>query len=192
MVIRRSLGLLFTLSVLGCSTQPKVYTDYDIRQSFAEYKAFTWVQNPPMLTEGSYPVPALFQKRMTAAIQSELTQKGFKFVNDVKDADFAVAYTVGARDKIEVRREFESFYIDRDAMGWGGFYYPHLVPMSTVQKVPSTYTKGSIAVDIFDAKSRSPVWHSNASKRLNANDLRKTGENATEVAAALLSGFPPQ
>ena len=194
--------LISTLSILillsGCVSTPKVFTDYDERRDFSGYKTFSWVHDPPMLQAGDYPVSPLAEKRMTNAIKEQLIKKGFTFVEQPQDADFTVVFTMGARDKIEIVRRSSGYYHHRVYWGWGYYYYPHFVyyPFDpgryAYTEVPRTYTRGSIAIDIFDAKTEEPVWHSKASKRLTTRDLQSNAKNAPDIARRLLACFPPQ
>lgn len=188
--------LLFIVS--GCASQPKVFTDYDDRRDFSAYKNFAWVHVPPMMHSGDYEVSALAEQRITQAIKGELISKGFVFVDDLSNADFSVVFTMGARDKIQVHRYSTTYYQARHNWGWGSYYFPYFVHFPFdyhdqiyYRDVPVSYTEGSIAVDIFDARSKEPIWHSKASKNLTKKDIRSGGTNAVEVIEKLMANFPP-
>ncbi len=193
------LGFILLLAALGsaCSTTPKVFSDFDANNDFSNYKTFSWADNnSPMVSEGSYAVSALVEQRMSNAIVAELESKGFVFLADGGAPDFTVVYTMGARDKIRTRIETQtrSYYSDPYAWTWGRHYYPHYYPSRELitTRVPVSYTKGSIAIDIFDGRSRRPVWHTKASKTLSNRELNSTGSDSTTTAKALLIDFPPQ
>lgn len=192
MFYRKLAVVIFSLFLFSCTTTSKVYTDFDRSHNFKEYKTFTWAQNPPVMVAGTYPVSEILKANITSSIKSDLQKKGFKFVGSIDKADFAVLYTIGARDKIKLTKQVETFYVDRGTVGWGGFYYPHLMAQSMERSVPESYTKGSIAVDIFDAKTRQPVWHSTASKKLNSQEIQSSKKSPDEIAATLLASFPPK
>ena len=184
-----------TLFLTGCASSPTVFTDHDPEQSFEGYKVFTWVGEDPMINTGDRPFSPLNANRLQSAIKSELERKGFTYSDDAANADFAVSFTVGARDKMDVReREVLDYYGPNWRWGYG-YHYGMVAPVA----VPRTevtvreYVEGSLAIDVFDVKRRSPVWHADASKRFNSNDLKEnTTEKINEAVATILSAFPPQ
>ncbi|GAA6137508.1 hypothetical protein NBRC116583_12550 [Arenicella sp. 4NH20-0111] len=189
--------LLFALLGSACSSTPKVFSDFDASNDFSNYKTFSWAdKNSPMISEGSYAVSGLVEQRMTNSIVAELESKGFVFLSGGGEPDFTVMYTMGARDKIRTRIETQTrtYYSDPFAWTWGRHYYPHYYPSRELitTRVPVSYTKGSIAIDIFDGRSRRPVWHTNASKTLSNRELNSTGSDSAETARALLVSFPPR
>ncbi len=81
--------------------------------------------------------------------------QSFAWIAD--QADFVVAYTVGTREKI-VSTSYPTTY--QGDWGWhlyGRYYYQTEVEHRT-------YTEGTLGIDIFDGKSKEPVWHGWASK----------------------------
>ncbi len=180
--------------VSGCSIAPAVFTDFDAEQSFDGYKSFAWIGDDPMIVSGDIAPNPLVAKGLKNAVKETLQSKGFQFVDDASDADFVVAYTVGARDKIEVReREVIEYY--SPTWRWGyqyvGVAYPLGFPRTEV--TTREYTEGSLAIDIFDTERKSPVWHGSASKRLSRSELRGNSAETTRSAVeTILAGFPPQ
>lgn len=193
----KSLKLLFllvTISLLsGCFSSGKVFSDYDPNQSFSEYKSFAWSSTDPVLVSGTYPVAALTKVKMQNAIERELLALGFNKAQRADEADFLVSITLGARDKITIRRTTE-YRTDPYKWRWGRGYYPYHFPetIPVTVETPYQFTEGSIALDIFDRRENRPVWHSNASKRLKTKELSGQTDKQAETAKALLEGFPPQ
>jgi hypothetical protein len=194
----KKLKLIFLLTlsfiIVGCANTVKVFSDYDTSQEFGAYKSFAWSGDKPGLASGTYPVSALTKSKMRAAIEGELSARGFIMATNTNEADFLVSFTLGARDKITTRRKTE-YQVDPNAWRWGRGYYPYyysdaVIPVTT--EVPYQFTEGSIAVDIFDREENRPVWHSSASKRLNKAELSGSNDKSIETAKALLEGFPPQ
>jgi hypothetical protein len=186
--------LLLLALISGCASTPKVYSDYDSREDFSKLRTFTWVQDPPMLRAGDYPVSALAETRMTAAIKAELIMHGYEFVDNLEQADFSVIYTMGARDKIELRDHPRGYYSNRVDWGWGGYYYPFFVHFPFGRSYRDVelveYPEGTIALDIFNAKTKKPIWHTRATKRLSKKDVNSNARNAAEIAEQLLQDFP--
>ncbi len=199
-MIRYKLLLIILLVVVltalsGCASKPKVFSDFDSREDFTQFKTFSWVQKPPMLKAGDYHLSALAEVRMTAAIKGELIMHNYEFVEDPADADFTVLYTMGARDKIVLVEKGTGYYADRVDWGWGSYYYPYFLHFPFGKRPGSStdlreYPEGTIALDIFNARTKKPIWHTVATKRLSKKDLRSHAKNAEEIAEQLLQHFP--
>ncbi|MEO0616662.1 MAG: DUF4136 domain-containing protein [Pseudomonadota bacterium] len=181
------------LSLAGCSTTPKVFSDYDPEQSFEGYQQFSWISDNPMTVSGDRGPNPITAARLKQAIQQEFERKGFEFVAKPADADFVVAWTVGARDRVDVRsRQYVDYYGPHWRWGYG-YYGVRSVPSGTRTEVESReYTEGSLAIDVFDAARKAPVWHGSASKRLSEAELKgDSGEAIRNAVMRILEGFPP-
>ncbi len=186
--------LIFALYISGCASTPQVFTDHDESQSFTDYKSFAWISDEPMVVSGDRGPSPIVAKRLKDAINETLQSKGYRFVADRQDADFVVAFTVGARDRMEIReREVVDYYGPH--WRWGYDYYGIVYPrgFSRTEVTTRQYAEGSLAIDIFDRKRKSPVWHGSGSKRLSRAELRGESVGTTRGAVeTILAGFPPQ
>ena len=186
--------VMATLLISGCASAPRVFVDYDNSQSFDSYDSFAWISDEPMMVSGDRGPNPIVAERLKDAISSTLESKGYRFVKDARDADFVVAFTVGARDRMEIReRQVIDYYGPH--WRWGYDYYGVIYPRGFPRTEVTTreYTEGSLAIDIFDTKRKSPVWHGSASKRLTRSELRGTSTDTTRSAVeTILAGFPPQ
>ncbi len=179
--------------VSGCASTP-VLTDFDPSQSFTDYRSFAWMGDDPMTVTGDRGPNPMVASRLKKAVRETLEQKGFTFVTDRSNADFIVAYTVGARDKLEIReRETMDFYGPHWRWGYDYFGIIHPTGFPRTEVTTRQYAEGSLAIDIFDRARRSPVWHGSASKRLTRAELQGQSAESTRVAVqTILAGFPPQ
>ena len=192
-----------TLALGACTTtgaRSNITVDSDPAQNFSSYSKFAWASENPVMTVGDYAVSPLKQKEISDAIKSNLQGCGYVYVTDITTADFAVSYTVGARDKISTRTytSYPNYFFDnRASWGWGGGYFGRPVPIRLARPVNQTvtqrYTEGTLTIDIFDVAKKSPVWHASMSKRLSAKQLRSGDQDSVaEGVQALFSRFPPQ
>jgi len=126
-----------------------------------------------------------------SALEIALVAKGYRWVSEATSADFAISFTIGSREEIRV-----DSYPSMSAgygrgypghWGWGGTYYGYGATETTVRQ----YTKGMLAVDIFDVKERRPVWHSVATKTINESDRENQDETIKAAVDAIVAGFPP-
>lgn len=190
--------LIFALLLLSaCVSKPTVFSDFDARHDFSQNKTISWIQDPPVLISSDYPISALGQSRMTKAIENEFINKGYIFVGNINDADLAMTYTMGAREKIELSEYENPYYRYYAELTWGMYYFPYFAHSSIAQdrqrhseRLPKSYTRGTIAIDIFSTTTKQPVWHTKASKRLSPKELDSNIINASEIAKKLLVDFP--
>jgi len=192
----KTIGLLALIACGGCATTAPVFTDHDPAQDFSGYKTFSWISEQPMIVSGERGPTPLDERRIMNSIQDELTKRGYRFVADRSSADFAVAFTVGARDKMSVRtHEVVDFYGPHWRWGYDYYGFPSAFdrPHGRTEVTVRNYTEGNLAIDIFDVARKSPVWHGSAKKRLSRKEL--SGDSAVSIqtaVATILAGYPPQ
>ncbi len=193
--ILRLMGVLVVAGwFTGCAVTPAVFVDFDQSQSFQSYRTFAWIGDDPMIVTGDRGPNPFVAARLKGAIKDTIEGKGFQFVASPSDADFVVAYTVGARDKIDVReREVVDYYGPH--WRWGYDYFGVVRPRGFPRTEVTTrqYAEGSLSIDIFDAKRKSPVWHGSGSKRLTRAELQgQSAESTRGAVQTILAEFPPQ
>lgn len=178
LVLALILGLL-----AACSTTPyKTNHDYDREARFETYRSYSWVsENPMVRSDGSRANSPLWQQRIMRAVEAELTRKGFRLAPKGQRGDFAVAFTVGSRDKVRV----DSYPSHYRHGWWGPGYYGEQVSVRN-------YTEGTLAIDIFDAASGKPVWHGWATGNIREKrELDERIQIVRDAVASILDRFPP-
>lgn len=182
-VVRVASLALCYLAIVACATI-RTGTHYDETVDFSSYKTFAWIDEQPHIApSSSIPVSALALEHLHTAIRSELTGKGYTFVEDRDEADFVVAFTIGTRDRIVVDSYPPEY---RGSWGWH-------VPYSQFEyrEVGThTYTSGTLGVDIFDNESGRPVWHGWAEKTITTNDRDDPRPTIQDGIARLFQDFP--
>ena len=184
-------AVLATTILGGCATGFKATHDHDASHDFNKYQTFAWISENPMKIGQTAVVPnPLLQPRIMRAVEQSLVAKGYRQVDKPKAADFVVSFTVGSREKVRV----DSY--PTMSMGystgypghwrWGAAY--HCCASYTRVR---EYTKGILAVDVFDVQERRPVWHGVASKTINESDRENIEETVRAAVDAVLAGFPP-
>lgn len=190
----RVLALALGLIVTGCAASTgRVFTDFDPVQDFSAYETYSWAGDDPLIVMGDRPISPLVGRRIANAIKRTMGDKGFRFIDDADRADFVVSYTVGTRDRTQVRTEPSIAYYDNwSSWRWGRRYWgPSYYDQVTVK----TYTEGGLAIDVFDTNRESPVWHGVGSKRLSRAELENTAGDVEVINSAvqtILADFPPQ
>lgn len=211
MTFKPWLASAVSLSLAACSTTASFTSDFDDQQDFASYKTFAWADESPMTIYGKKRIPPTVEPKIARAIKAELEAKGFRYVADRANADFAVSFSVGTRTETDVVQSPTYFYSNATNWRWGTPYYPAAAraypraayPARVTTATPVTvnsvesYTEGTLAIDIFDVDRKSPVWHGAGVKTLNQSDMKSNPgaldpQKIREGVAKILKGFPPQ
>ena len=163
------------LVVAACESTPKVNTDFDPAADFSRYRSYSWVysETPRGMN------PLTFQ-RVKASIDRSLQARSY---TPGGPGDFAVAFTVGRRDSVEVTQfgSYGPYY--RGGWGWGGWGGYRSVDVRNV-------TSGTVVIDIYDTATKKPVWHGMVSKEVNPNKPPAQADIDAAVDA-VLAQFPP-
>lgn len=178
--VTHSLCVLLTLGVAaGCDTL-KTNADYNRAFDFSHYRTFSWISDNPAVAET--PLNPLTPGRIQLAIVDVLQEKGITFVSDPKAADFVVAFTVGAHEKVRIdTTNYPIGYRGPYTWGWG--YYQDI----DVHE----YTQGRLAIDVFDTQTRQPVWHGWGTKNVTSADQKNAEHAIRNAVDAILKDFPP-
>ena len=168
-----SLLLVAVLALGACATQPHIASDWDHSTQFSTFHSFALIVRPHPST-GS----VLAEQRTYDAIRQELTNKGFTYVTDLPRADFAVDFLIGAQDRLDVT-SFPGHW--GPGLGWWGN------DIDVRQ-----YQEGTLAIDVFDARSRRAVWHGSAKKELSQSEIEHSEAPIQEAVTAVLANFPPK
>ena len=176
------LASLALTALPGCETI-KVVSDHDPSFSFSGYDSFAWMSAHPMVTAGPGMNP-LIEGRIMAVITETMRAKGISLVPTAEQADFVVSFSVGARERVSVTSTpYPVAY--RGAWRWGRAYYNAVDVRQD--------TEGRLAIDIFDAKEKRPVWHGYATANVSsATDRAERQALLREAVTKILAEFPPK
>jgi hypothetical protein len=153
----------------------KTTVDYDHSANFGSYHTYSWV--------GVNVQEPLWKDRVTAAVDSQLSAKGWRKVASGGDA------TVSAVGATHNEQTVDTFYDGGFGGGWfhrgwwgGG---PGLAT-TTVENTPV----GTLHIDIFDSKSQKVIWHASMSDTLSSKPDKNEDKLNKSVADAFKK-FPP-
>jgi CubicO group peptidase (beta-lactamase class C family) len=187
-LMKKIFTTLLLMAVASCSTtyEAKINFDKNSKVDISNYKTFAW------LTSGKIMAPAedfnpVMKQRVDEEIENNFIAKGYQLIDDAEKADFAISYTVGNRDKIQVNSYPPTYNV---GFGWGGGYYggrygAHMDTRTHVRQ----YTEGKLAIDVYDVKSHQPAWHGWAVKRITSGDKEAPSSTIKDVVHKLLSQF---
>jgi hypothetical protein len=186
-MLNRKLGILLaggalSLGLAACSSIA-VKTDTAPGMSVVSCRTYAFanehVANQDQPAAYGNPLNA---ERLRVAVQNNLASRGIQPVADRAQADCVVGYAFGSR------QVFDDYYA-----GWGvGYGWGHRGRFGGYWGYDGPWVQNEtrIAVDLFDGKSRKPIWHASASQ----NVYELSGPNAeakiNAATAAIFAKWP--
>lgn len=174
---------VLTLGLLS-ACGPFVRSDYDPKSNLANYHTYSWQQPPAgerRSRERAFDNP-INEKRLRDGVAEQLSQRGLQPAAAGSSGDLLVSVAIGWR-----LNERDYAYPRWSAgLGWGGWgprrgYYGSILADDDV-----LYQENRVAVDLYDAKTREPVWHA----AINTDVSTLTGDNAqARIDAAVKAMF---
>jgi hypothetical protein len=178
------LGGVFA-ALAACNSLP-VRTDINPNMSVANCHTYAFadehVANTDQPSAFGNPLNA---ERLRQAIEANMAAKGFQKAVDRKSAECVVGYAMGTR------QVFDDYYGNFGiGWGWGGGWGRRGWGGGFGYDGPYVRDETRISIDLFDARSKIPIWHASVSQ--SVSDL--TGPNAVEkinaAATAIFTKFP--
>lgn len=183
----RWLPLLLVAFLVGCSSKPRVVTDYDSGYGFAQLKTFSLAEARQQEREDVLISPFTFQ-HVERIVQQEMAKSYTQVAADA-DPDFIVHYHIVIEEKLDPG-SYDRIY------GYGyysRFYRYHPSPLfygSTGG--PRVYNQGNLIIDLVDARTQKPIWRGVSEKRLRTSATpAQQREILTTAVREVLAQFPP-
>jgi Domain of unknown function (DUF4136) len=159
--------------------------DFDKTKDFSKYKTYKWVP-----IKGADQLDELTAKKLTAAVDSELSTKGLTKT----DSDSADLY-IGFQTAIGTEKQFTAFNSGWNyGPGWGSAWYGYGGGMSTSTTYGSTSTvyNGQLDLSMYDSGEKQLVWRGAVTKTLDPKAKpEKKEKNISKAVAKLLKNYPP-
>jgi len=152
--MRRTAGFVIVIAFLAApAVAQKVHVDYDRDAVGKDYRSFAWAPTPETSLAEKSP---LMHSRIKNAIEYYITRTGA--VEDDENPDVYVTYHTNTEH--EVSYSTSSFGYGYGAgwawdPSWGG-------AMTTSNTTAQTYERGTLIVDIWDAKEKKLIWRGSA------------------------------
>lgn len=175
----RTIALFMAVTAIsGCATIA-AHHDFNPDVSFDQYKTFAWVSPHPLVDPEPAAGPSM-ESRIEQTARDLLIAKGYRYVDDVDQADFAIGFGLGASDKLRIDT-YPAAY--RGPWYWRG---------GSHEVTARQHIEGRLVVDIFDVRSHRPAWHGWATRTISARDQKKDPQPAIRAAlTAIFANFPP-
>jgi len=181
--------IIVALLTSACGPSFTIRSEQDPNIDFASFRTFGWVSPNPMVSAiTTRPVSPMMEGRIMDAIRTGLETQGYSFMDDVMEADFAVAFTLGSREQIRVSTYPATF---RGRSTWARNSPAYRFDSGTRTEVRQT-TRGTLAIDIFDVVSKSPVWHGSAETSITGSVRDNPDPIIAEAVQRILAEFGPQ
>ena len=174
------LMLLFVAA--GCAV-----TDFDKSANFNEYRTFSWGKSE-IKTENPIYNSDLINKNIKATVENEFAKRG---ITKSENADFVVSYHTYTEKKEETnggypyfsRYPFFPFGFYPYGFGWGFPYgYGYGGPRT------STYTEGTLIIDITDRKTDELIWRGAVSG--NVDNVKSLQKQIQKGIKAIMKKYP--
>ncbi len=179
-MIRILVACILTVALAACTTL-SVYTDYNPSAQFASYRTYNWRTTPEQ-------VSPLMAQRIVDAIDAQLRAKGWTQVDS--DGDVGLDASVASHQEYDVDHFYGGPYWG--GWGWGGWGWGSgwgAYGGYSSSRVRS-YTVGTLAVDMFDNKTRQAIWRGTAENTIKRDPVKATADIQAAVAE-MFARFPP-
>ena len=176
----RAVLLLAAAMLPAAAFAQQVNYDFDRDIDFGRYKTFAYevcmrIEDP------------LVDKRIVAALEQTLAAEGLAKV--AGDADVNVTYHTSTTEDVVIDTTTWGYgYGPGWRWGHGGYGYGG--PLSSTTTI-RRYTRGTLVVDIWDARTKQLVWRGTASDTVSA-DPEKNDKRVRKALEKLFEKYPPQ
>lgn len=163
----------------GAVWAQKVEMGYDKAANFSQYKTYSWI---PRATPATNPVLAAI---IDHDIDYELNEKGLRKVES--NADLLVQSYGGSGEVVG------GYAAEPGYTGTGGYTMPGetmwggSLPATPVPQI----MRGTITVDLVDAKQKELVWRATAKGKMDYNKREKMLEQANKAVSEMFKKYPP-
>jgi hypothetical protein len=166
------------LSLWACSPMTKVSYDYDSKADFAKYKTYAF-------SEGSekMPINDLNRRRIIAAVENEMTAKGF---TKSENPDVLVDLVIRAEQKVDATATSTG-----PGYGYGG-RYGYGGGFSTTHIDYNEYVDGTLFINLVDVSAQTIIWQGRATKTLDEDaSTTKREKNINDAVKQIFTKYPP-
>ncbi|MFC3334100.1 DUF4136 domain-containing protein [Flavobacterium palustre] len=168
------LPLLFIFLLSSCSSV-RVYSDFDSRADFSQYKTYAFHKKGIDRVQ----ISELDKKRILHAIDNELSKKG---MSKSENPDLLINFFTKEREQLDVN-QFNMGW----GYGWGWGWNPFLWGGNTYV---TSSTQGTLYIDLIDAKKKELIWQGEGIGTLTENRREKENQ-INEFVSKILAQFPP-
>lgn len=173
------------LMIAASCTSIRVSSDFDKTGGFASYKTYAFTAEAL-----SYPLDDINRNRLLAAIEKELTGKGF-----TKSDNPEVLIDMNIKTEKQMTATATNtgggyygggYYGTGYRYGWGGGF-------STTTIDYNTYVDGTLFIDMIDVAKNQLVWQGRGTKTLDPDaSQQRREENINYAVKQIFMKYPPK
>jgi len=184
--LRAMISIVLVSTVLGlsgCASGPKVRANFDKSVDFSQYKTFGFA-SPLGTDRAGY--KTIVSQHLSSAVRAELEARGVKY------SEAAPQLLVNFNAKLSEKLRTDTVPAPATSMGYygyrGGSYSAW--PMYDSDTVVSSYTEGTLNIDVVDISKKQMIWEGVAVGSVsekNADDLQPAIQR---VVAKVFEKYP--
>ena len=177
------LAAVLLLALGACASGPAVRAEYDKSVDFSQYRSFGFFS--PLGTDRSG-YESVVSQYLKAATRRELEARGLRY--DESAPQLKVNFNAKLSDKLRTTT-MPSAGVGFGYYGYrGGFYSAW--PMYPVETTTSSYTEGTLNIDVVDAARRQLVWEGVAVGTVTETSAESIRPKLDQAVAAVFVKFP--
>jgi hypothetical protein len=179
---------IFVMAVLlaGCSGV-RVSQDFDPATAFDGLETFAWASKTQAETGDPRIDNPLRDKRIRAAVERVLTERGFVAATDAP-ASFLIRYQYVLRRRIESNGGSPSFGIGVGSIGSRGSIAMGTSTGAAIREVD----EGSLIIDLVEPETAALLWRGTGTQTFREHaDPAKTTRDIDTLVERVLAQFPP-
>ena len=170
---------LAVAAVPAIAAAQKTTYDFDKSAPFTTYRTYA-------LKDGTKTGNALIDKRVTAAIESQLAAKGF--TRDETAPDVFVVSHIAFDEEKDISSFSSGPMYGGYGWGWGGGW-----GTTTTDVRVRDILVGTLAIDIVDAKKKEVAWRGLGSKEIDTGAKpEKRDSNISKAVEKIFKNYPPK
>jgi hypothetical protein len=130
-----------------------VHTDHDPSVNFSSYRTYYWAKTDPV------PGNEILNERIMWDVDAGMAHRGW-----TKAPADQAALAVVANVTTQAQQRLDTLYAGWNGWGWGGW--------GRDETTGHLYLKGTMIVDLFDAKTRKLVWRGVATEAVSYSPVK--------------------
>jgi hypothetical protein len=167
---------LLLLFILSSCSSITVYSDFDKKVDFTQYKTYAFHKAGIDKVQ----ISQLDKNRILDAIDVELAKKG---MTKSETPDLLINFFTKDRERVDVTQYYNGW-----GYGWRYGWNPYM--WGGQQSYISTSTEGTLYIDIIDTKRKELIWQGEGVGYLTQNRSKKEAI-INEFVAKILAQYPP-
>jgi len=180
-IFRSCVAAFASVFVMSACVSLRVTSDVAVGASAAQCHSYAWVGSFHTNGNGRTVANPLNESRLRAAIAANLATKGVQPAGG--EADCLVGYGIGVQTVLAGGYPYGYPY--GWGWGWRGGYFG-----AWGWDGPYAYREGIVAVDLYDAKSRQPLWHASVDQNVAGLTGAAADNKIRSAVAAIFTKYP--